>query len=341
MLIFLKNDCTAEDADRVARLAHGLGFEAVVENARGRFTVCVAENGVSPDLDAMHALPGVELAVPAVKHFERALRVGKREDSVIKVQQSVVGQGQLTLIAGPCAVESEDQLLPIARMVKEAGANMLRGGAFKPRSSPYDFQGLGEGGLKLLAAARDETGLPIVTEAIDEASFDLVEAYADVVQIGARNMQNFTLLKRAGRSKRAILLKRGLSASLEDLLLAAEYVLEGGNDQLMLCERGIRTFSSHSRFTLDLSIIPQIKRFSHLPVIVDPSHASGMRESVAPLARAAVAAGADGVMIEVHPEPARALCDGAQSLRPTEFASLAAELRVLEPLFTRQRETVS
>jgi 3-deoxy-7-phosphoheptulonate synthase len=247
----------------------------------------------------------------------------------------------LTLIAGPCAVESEEQMLPLACRLAESGADFLRGGAYKPRSSPYDFQGLGEPGLRLLALAGREAGLPVITEAVDERSFALVERYADVVQIGARNMQNFSLLKRVGRGTLPVFLKRGLSASLEEWLLAAEYVLDQGNRNVMLCERGIRTFSNHSRFTLDISVIPQVKRLSRLPVFVDPSHASGVRESVAPLARAAVAAGADGVMVEVHPDPEHARCDGRQSLAVDEFGALAAELRGLFSFFARPREEVS
>jgi 3-deoxy-7-phosphoheptulonate synthase len=255
---------------------------------------------------------------------ERAARSG---DTRIRVGSTVIGGGELTLIAGPCAVENEDQLIPLARQIRDAGADLLRGGAYKPRSSPYAFQGLGREGLMLLARARDETGLGIVSEAVDAPSLELVEEYADVVQIGARNMQNFELLKRAGKCSRPIFLKRGMSAGLEDLLLAAEYVLDGGNPDVILCERGIRSFSDHSRYTLDISIVPLLKQRTHLPIFVDPSHASGIRSSVAPLARAAVAAGADGVMVEVHPDPEQALCDGPQSLLPAEFSRLAGELR--------------
>jgi 3-deoxy-7-phosphoheptulonate synthase len=247
----------------------------------------------------------------------------------------------LTLIAGPCAVEGEEPMLALAHDLKRAGVDLLRGGAYKPRSSPWEFQGLGPAGLRTLSRMRDETGLPVVTEAVDEASLEQVERHADVIQIGARNMQNFSLLRRAGRSRLPVLLKRGFSATLEELLLAAEYVVGEGNPNVVLCERGIRSFSDHSRYTLDLAIVPRLKRLTHLPVIVDPSHASGIRQSVAPLARAAVAVGADGVMIEVHPDPLHALCDGPQSLVPGEFAELAAELRALARHVHQATEAVS
>ena len=259
----------------------------------------------------------------------------------VRVGATVIGNGELIVIAGPCAVESEQQLLPLARQLKEAGAELLRGGAYKPRSCPYAFQGIGLEGLQLLAQARRETGLPFVTEAVDEPSLALVEEYADIIQIGARNMQNFELLKRAGRCRKPIFLKRGMSADLDDLLLAAEYVLDAGNPQVILCERGIRTFSRHSRYTLDLAILPQLREKTHLPIFVDPSHAVGLRNSVAPLSRAAVAAGADGVMIEVHSDPDNALCDGPQSLEPQAFARLVGELRTLSRVLAGRPETVS
>jgi 3-deoxy-7-phosphoheptulonate synthase len=286
------------------------------------------------------ALPGVELVVPAHHGAKRALRSEQGESTVVRAGTATIGGGGFCLVAGPCAVESEEQVLAVAHEVRKAGADLLRGGAYKPRTSPYEFQGLHEEGLKILALAARATGLPAVTEAVDAASLELVEQYASVVQIGARNMQNFQLLKRAGRSRLPVLLKRGVSATLDELLMSAEYLLDAGNPQVILCERGIRTFSTHSRYTLDLSIVPILKRSTHLPVFVDPSHASGNRWSVAPLARAALAAGADGVMIEVHPDPDHALCDGPQSLRPAEFATLAATLRALAAIVARERETV-
>jgi 3-deoxy-7-phosphoheptulonate synthase len=247
-----------------------------------------------------------------------------------------VGGPGLVVVAGPCAVESREQLLTVARRVKEAGAHILRGGAFKPRTSPYSFQGLGEEGLRILAEARELTGLPVMTEAVDVEGVDLVERYADAVQIGARNMQNFSLLKRAGRSSKPVLLKRGMSATLEEFLMAAEYILSEGNYQVILCERGVRTFSDFSRNTLDLSVVPAVKRLSHLPILVDPSHGTGRREKVAPLSRAAAAVGADGVMVEVHHDPAAALSDGPQSITPEMFEALVREIRQIAPVIGRR-----
>jgi 3-deoxy-7-phosphoheptulonate synthase len=340
MLIFMKSGSTPEDVDRVNQALEGLGLGSHSMPVSGRTALFVSGAGEEIRPELLESLPGVDVVYP-VNHPIR--RVGKhgQQGSPYRVGDQEIGSGVFTLVAGPCAVESERQILEVARSVQRAGARMLRGGAYKPRTSPYDFQGLGEEGLKLLALARRETGLPVITEAVDEASVGLVEEYADVIQIGARNMQNFALLKRVGRSCRPVLLKRGMSARLEDLLLSAEYILDGGNSEVILCERGIRSFSNHSRYTLDLSIVPVLKQLTHLPVFVDPSHASGNRNSVAPLARAAMAVGADGVMIEVHPDPIHALCDGPQSLPPDEFEALAASLRKLEPILAPQRETVS
>jgi 3-deoxy-7-phosphoheptulonate synthase len=264
----------------------------------------------------------------------------KPEDTVVKVGSRAIGDGGLFVIAGPCAVETGEQVLETARLMKLAGADALRGGAFKPRSSPYSFQGLGKEGLVHLAKAREATGLPIVSEAVDQASLELVEEYADVVQIGARNMQNYELLKHAGRLSKPVLLKRGMSATLEDLLLSAEYVLAQGNPEVILCERGIRTFSRHNRYTLDLSVVPAARDLSHLPIFVDPSHATGRRDRVPAMARAAVAAGADGVMIEIHPSPDQALCDGRQALLPHEGADLIAQLRAIAAIVARRAEAV-
>ena len=337
MLVLMQVGSTPEDAERVRQVAQGLGYRAAPLSHRDRVLIRVAGYAEPPDPALFEHLSGVSKVLTAMRPFPLA----EGEAGCVRVGGLEIGPGGLTLIAGPCVVESEEQLLPLARALREAGADMLRGGAYKPRSSPYDFQGLGEDGLRLLAQARNETGLAVVTEAVDEASLALVERYADVIQIGARNMHNQALLKKAGRSQLAVFLKRGFSATLEEFLLAAEYVVSQGNANVMLCERGIRTFSNHSRFTLDLSIVPQIRKVSHLPIFVDPSHASGIRESVAPLARGAVAVGAHGVMIEVHPDPLHALCDGHQSLTPAEFASLASELRAMSPATAQQRETVS
>jgi 3-deoxy-7-phosphoheptulonate synthase len=254
---------------------------------------------------------------------------------VVSIGGVRVGGPGLVLVAGPCAVESREQMLTVARMVRESGAQLLRGGAFKPRTSPYSFQGLGEEGLKILAEAREATGLPVVTEAVDGESMDLVERYADAIQIGARNMQNFSLLKRAGRAKKPVILKRGMSATLEEFLMSAEYILSEGNYEVVLCERGVRTFSDFSRNTIDLSVVPAVKDLSHLPILVDPSHGTGRRDKVTPLSRAAVAVGADGLMVEVHHDPGRALSDGPQSITPDMFGALVRELRQIAPVIGR------
>ncbi|GMQ56154.1 3-deoxy-7-phosphoheptulonate synthase [Vallitalea sediminicola] len=267
--------------------------------------------------------------VMRVQHpFKLASRLFHPEDSVITVGNTKVGGDNLTIIAGPCSVETKEQMIEVARDVKRAGATLLRGGAYKPRSSPYSFQGLGEEGLKLLQQAKEETGLPIVTEAICLDTIDVVAKYADLIQIGARNMQNFALLKKAGKIGKPVLLKRGLSATIEEWLMAAEYIMSEGNEDIILCERGIRTFETYTRNTLDLSAIPVIKEISHLPIIVDPSHATGKWKMVSPLSKGAVAVGADGLMIEVHNNPECALCDGAQSLKPSKFKELMDELKL-------------
>jgi len=278
---------------------------------------------------ALDEFPGVARVITTKKPYVRALRLPGEPRSVVHVGEHSIGGGELTLIAGPCAVEPDQDWDGLAQQIKRCGAHLLRGGGFKPRSSPYDFQGLGAEGLVRLADAGRKANLPIVTEAVDERSLEAVEAHAQMIQIGARNMQNYALLKRAGKSQLPVLLKRGLAASLDDWLLAAEYLLDAGNENVVLCERGIRTFSDHSRFTLDLSVLPRVQELSHLPVIVDPSHATGRRSSVAPLAKAGAAAGADGIMVEVHPEPSAALCDGAQALTPSDFERLAVQLRAL------------
>jgi len=268
-----------------------------------------------------------------VQHpFKLASRLFHPKDTVIDIRGHKIGDGNITMMAGPCAVESEEQLLTIAQSVKEQGAHILRGGAFKPRTSPYSFQGMEEEGLKLLAKAREITGMPIVTEVICVETFDVVEAYTDIMQIGARNMQNFALLKKAGKSKTPVLLKRGLSATMEEWLMAAEYIMAEGNANVILCERGIRTFEKYTRNTLDLSAVPMIKELSHLPIIVDPSHATGKWNMVEPLSKAAIAAGADGLIIEVHHQPELAVSDGAQSLKLKNFAKLMSSIRKISSL---------
>ena len=279
------------------------------------------------DLEAVESNERVEKVVRIMHPFKLASRMVHPEDSVVTIGDCKIGNGHIAVIAGPCSVESEEQMVHTAQIVKSRGANMLRGGAFKPRTSPYSFQGLGEEGLKFLQKAREATGLPFVTEVMDIATFDIIEESADLIQIGARNMQNFPLLKRAGISTKPILLKRGMSATLEEFLMSAEYILAGGNQNVILCERGIRSFDTYTRNTLDLSIIPAVKQLSHLPIIVDPSHASGKWRMVEPLSKAAIAVGADGLIVEVHHNPQAALCDGAQSLKPEKFAALMSSVQ--------------
>ena len=279
------------------------------------------------DLEAVESNERVEKIVRIMHPFKLASRTVHPEDSIVTIGDCKIGGGHVAVIAGPCSVESEEQMVHTAQLVKSYGANMLRGGAFKPRTSPYSFQGLGEDGLKFLEKAREATGLPFVTEVMDIETFDIVEESADLIQIGARNMQNFPLLKRAGISTKPILLKRGMSATLEEFLMSAEYILAGGNQNVILCERGIRSFDTYTRNTLDLSIIPAVKQLSHLPIIVDPSHASGKWRMVEPLSKAAIAVGADGLIVEVHHNPQAALCDGAQSLKPEKFAALMSSVQ--------------
>jgi 3-deoxy-7-phosphoheptulonate synthase len=283
-------------------------------------------------------LSGVAEAIPVSKAYKLVSREVKPDNTIVKVRGTPVGGEQLALCAGPCSVESREQILASARAVKSAGAQLLRGGAYKPRTSPYAFQGLGEEGLRYLAEARDETGLGIVTEAIDVETFDLVERYTDCIQIGARNMQNFSLLRRAGRARKPVLLKRGMSSTLDEFLMAAEYILSEGNYEVILCERGVRTFADHTRNTLDLSVVPAVQKLSHLPIIVDPSHGTGKRDKVHPMALAAVAAGASGLIIEVHPNPDRALSDGYQSLFPDQFQELAEECQAIVQLLQKRRQ---
>jgi 3-deoxy-7-phosphoheptulonate synthase len=338
MVIVMKKGSTREDLARVVRAVEELGLHPHVLPGLDRTVVGITGNTAPLDPDTFERLSGVARAIPIGLPFKLASRELKPDDTIIGLGSRTVGGGGLFVIAGPCAVETEDQVLETARLMKGAGADALRGGAFKPRTSPYSFQGLGKRGLVLLARAREATGLPIVTEAVDHASLELVDEYADIVQIGARNMQNYELLKRAGRLSKPVLLKRGMSATLEELLLSAEYILAQGNPAVILCERGIRTFSRHSRYTLDLSVVPAARELSHLPIFVDPSHATGRRDRVPAMARAAVAAGADGVMVEIHPSPDEALSDGRQALLPQHGAELIAQLRSIAAIVTRKAE---
>jgi 3-deoxy-7-phosphoheptulonate synthase len=327
MLVVMDVNATDEEIERVSQVIREMGFTPKPMPGGVRTAICILGNKGAVDPGPFLTLPGVKEAIRVSRPYKLVSRETHREDTVVRVGSAEIGGGGLAVIAGPCAVESEEQALTIARRVKAAGAELFRGGAFKPRTSPYSFQGLGEKGLDILVRVREETGLPVVTEAIDHDVCGLVEAKADIIQIGARNMQNYTLLRRAGKAKKPILLKRGMSATIEEWLMAAEYILNEGNRRVILCERGVRTFADHTRNTLDLSAIPVVKSLSHLPVVVDPSHAAGIREFVPALAKAAVSVGADGLMIEVHHDPERALSDGAQSLRPEEFETLMGEIR--------------
>ena len=326
MLIVMDKTATDEQIDQVVAVIEGLGCKARPIPGGDRVSIGVLNNKGPVDAATFIGLPGVNDAVPVTKPYKLVSRETKAEDTLITVGGCTIGGDQLTIIAGPCAIESENQALTIAQHVKKAGAHLFRGGAFKPRTSPYSFQGLGEDGLKILARVREETGMPVVTEAMDLLTFDLVESYADIVQIGTRNMQNFSLLNRAGESNRPVMLKRGMAATIEEWLMAAEYIMARGNHQVILCERGVRTFVHHSRNTLDLSAVPVVQKESHLPIIVDPSHAAGRRDQVLPLSRAAAAASAHGLMVEVHHEPDKALSDGAQSLYPEQFELLCRQV---------------
>jgi len=327
MIIVMKSGVAEEDLQRVIHTIEELGYQSHVIRGTQRSVIgAVGDERGKARLQSLEALPGVESVVPILQPFKLASREFKPSQTVVKVGDVNIGGDRLVVIAGPCSVETEDQILETAKTVKEAGATILRGGAFKPRTSPYAFQGLGEEGLRLLAAAREETGLAVVTEVLKPEDVDLVAETADMLQIGARNMQNFALLKRVGEVKKPVLLKRGISSTIQEFLMAAEYVLSEGNYSIVLCERGIRTFETATRFTLDLNAVPVIKKLSHLPVIVDPSHGTGHWEYVAPMAKAAIACGADGLMIEVHTHPEIAFSDGIQSLKPAMFRKLMQEV---------------
>ncbi len=333
MLIVMSKKAKPEEIDAVVKAIHGKGYTARPIPGGERTAIGVLHNEGAVDASYFLGLAGVKDVIPVTHPYKLVSREFQPEDTIIQVGDVKIGNAYLTIIAGPCAVESEEQCLIIARKVKQAGAQLFRGGAFKPRTSPYSFQGLGEKGLQILARVREDTGMPVVTEVLDKETFGLVEEYADVAQIGARNMQNFSLLRRAGQSRKPVLLKRGMAATIEEWLMAAEYIMEGGNTQVILCERGIRTFSHHSRNTLDLSAVAAVKLESHLPIIVDPSHAAGRRDQVIPLSRAAVAVGAHGLMVEVHHAPEEALSDGAQSLYPEGFEMLCNQIKPIFDIF--------
>jgi phospho-2-dehydro-3-deoxyheptonate aldolase len=336
VIVVMRSSASPEDLERVKDRLRSFGF--AVHESRGVERHIVGAIGeITPErMQQIEAMDGVERCVRIVQPYKLASRQFRPEPTVVEVGGRRIGGSELTVIAGPCAVESEEQIVTAARMVKEAGATMLRGGAFKPRTSPYSFQGLAEEGLRLLAVARAETGLPVVTEVMDTEDVELVAEYADMLQIGARNMQNFPLLKEAGRSGKPVLLKRGLSATIEEWLMAAEYIISAGNPNVVLCERGIRTFETATRNTLDLNAVPVVKELSHLPIIVDPSHGTGKWRYVTPMARAAVAAGADGLMVEVHPDPENAVSDGQQSLKPEKFHELMREVSAVARALGRE-----
>ena len=323
----MKSGASEAQVDVVARTIQELGFQSHVMPGSVRTAIGVTGNQSPIDPSRFENLPGVAEVIRVSKPYKLVTLDLRPEKTIVRVGDATIGGDDLAIIAGPCAVESRTQALAIAEAVRQSGARFFRGGAFKPRTSPYAFQGLGEEGLRILAEVRETYGLKIVTEALDEAGIDLVERYADIIQIGARSMQNFTLLKRAGKSSLPVLLKRGLSATLDEWLLAAEYVMSEGNYQVVLCERGIRTFAQHTRNTLDLAAIPAVRRVSHLPVIVDPSHGTGKNYMVTPLARAGVAVGADGLIVEVHDQPSQALSDGAQALTLEQYGRLVSEVR--------------
>lgn len=335
MLIVMQMDAEAEQIDAVVEVVEQRGLKAHPIVGAQRTAIGITGNIGIVEPALFQHMPGV-LEVIQVSHpYKLVSREFRREDSVFEVAGVKIGGPELVVMAGPCSVESYEQTLGIARAIKASGAHMLRGGAFKPRSSPYSFQGLGREGLEILARVREETGLPVITEALDIDVLDEVVEFTDIVQIGARNMQNFTLLKRAGRCGRPVLLKRGMSATVTELLLAAEYIMDQGNTQVILCERGIRTFADHTRNTLDVAAFPAVKRISHLPIIADPSHAAGYRDKVLPLSLAALAAGADGLLVEVHDRPDQALSDGGQALLPDDFEELMTALRSLAPVLAR------
>jgi 3-deoxy-7-phosphoheptulonate synthase len=329
MLIVMKADATDHQIEAVLRVIEDLGYKPHPMPGATRTAIGITGNQGSVDPSHFETLPGVAEAIRVSKPYKLITLDLRPEKTIVRVGDAAIGGDELAIIAGPCAIESRNQAFAVAEAVRRSGARFFRGGAFKPRTSPYAFQGLGEEGLRILAEIREAYGLKIVTEALDETGVDLVERYADVIQIGARSMQNFTLLRRVGRSSLPVLLKRGLSATLDEWLLAAEYIMAEGNYQVVLCERGIRTFAQHTRNTLDLAAIPAVRRISHLPVVVDPSHGTGKNFMVIPLARAGVAVGADGLIVEVHDQPDQALSDGAQALTLQQYEQLVSEVRAI------------
>ena len=327
MIVVMKLEASPQEVSAVKSRLENLGFKIYpIQGVKRLVLGAVGDRKIASSIN-LESYPGVEKVVPIMNPFKMVSREVKEENTVVKVGEVEIGNSKVVTIGGPCAVENEKQMISVARQVKQAGGQILRGGAYKPRSSPYSFQGLEEEGLKLLAQAREETGLPVVTEVINPQDVELVSSYADMLQVGSRNMQNFALLKAVGMTGKPVLLKRGLSATIEEWLMAAEYIVAEENYNVVLCERGIRTFETYTRNTLDISAVPVIKGLSHLPVMVDPSHSTGDWKLVPSLSRAAIAAGADGLLIEVHPNPPEALCDGKQSLSPKNFSRFMEELK--------------
>ena len=337
MLVVMSHTASDSDVRRVIDVIRDMGYEARPIPGKQRTAIGLIGNDGKVDSGRLESLPEVLQVIHVTQPYKQVSREWRPEPTIVELPNGTrVGGADVVLMAGPCAVESSEQIVSIAHRLRDAGATVLRGGAFKPRTSPYAFQGLGVRGLELLARAREETGLAIVTEALETETVDVVAEYADIIQIGARNMQNYPLLKRAGRTGKAILLKRGLAATIKELLLSAEYILAEGNDRVMLCERGVRGFDEHTRNILDLTAIPVVHALSHLPILADPSHGTGLRAKVTPMARAAVAAGADGLLIEVHPDPDRALSDGAQSLWPDQFDELVQQVGIIAEAIGRR-----
>jgi 3-deoxy-7-phosphoheptulonate synthase len=337
MLVVMQAQATEDQVRAVCQKIESLGYRAHSMPGAQRTAIGITGNKGEVESGTLEEMAGVQEVIRVSKPYKLVSRDAKPDNTIIKFPGSsiTIGGADLAVIGGPCAIESRDQAFTIAERVARAGAQFFRGGAYKPRTSPYSFQGLGEEGLQIMAEIRDHFGLLIVTEAVDYESLELVDKYADVIQIGARNMQNFSLLKRAGRARKPVLLKRGLSATLEEFLMAAEYVMSEGNYNVVLCERGVRTFADHTRNTLDLSVVPAVQRLSHLPIVVDPSHGTGKRNKVTPLSRAAVAVGADGLIVEVHHDPDRALSDGAQSLYPDQFDVLMRQVKQIAAVVGR------
>lgn len=341
MIIVMKKTATDEQINKVVDWIKSVGYMAHPSSGVERTIIgAVGDNRGKEHLKVVQSLPGVEKIIPILKPYKLASREAKEGDTVIRVGNVEIGGGGFVVMAGPCSIESREQMMESAFIAKKGGADIIRGGAYKPRTSPYSFQGMEEEGLRLLKEAGEKTGMPVITEVLNAAEVDIVEEYADILQIGARNVQNFPLLKRVGKAKKPVLLKRGMMSTIEELLMSAEYIISSGNDDVILCERGIRTFETATRNTLDISAVPVLRGLTHLPVIVDPSHAAGHWRYIQPLTMSALAVGSDGVIIEVHPEPEKAVSDGEQSLKPAKFYRLMEEIRKLEQFMRNEMKVL-